>query len=903
VYSVEKSENLHNFVVFCKQHIKGSEKSEAQVFLDRFFKAFGHKGALEAGATYETKVTKGSKNSKIGFADLVWKPRVLIEMKKRGEDLKKHYEQAERYWVRLAPNRPKYTILSNFDEFWIYDFENQVDTPVDIISLEQLPERSGAFNFMEFENQTPVFRNNQVAITDRTARKLGELYQLILERVKRSQSRDLDELKIQRFLLQCVLAMFAEDHGLLPRDLFVSCIQNCLDGASTYDVLGGLFREMNQPGITPSGRFKGVDYFNGGLFSVIHPIELTREELNFLDNCARENWNKIRPSIFGNIFEGAIDPKQRHAHGIHFTSEVDIRQIVRPTISDYWEEKIESASNVGELNSLRMELLSYRVLDPACGSGNFLYVAYQELKRIERKLIDTIAERKKTPLKQLEIGFVALTQFYGIDTNPFAVQLARATMMIARKIAIDKQGFNEPVLPLDTLDNNIICEDALFTDWVKADAIIGNPPFLGGKRMRISLGDEYIDQVFKRFPDVKDSVDLCAYWFRLSHNQLMENGRAGLVGTNSISQGKSRSVSLNYITQNGGYIHEAISTQPWSGEAAVHVSLVNWCKREPTTYHLDNQKVSRINSSLTSTTDVSSAIRLAANQNQCFQGVIPVGKGFIITPQLAQEWMKANSRNQIVLKSLSDATSLAKNPHGKPERWIIDFNDMSLEDASDYALPFEHIKATVKHERDTNRREVTQLNWWKYGEKRPAMRKALTSLSCYFNIPRHSKWFIFIPAQPNWLPGDSTAVVASDNFYILGILTSQAHRLWVKAQSSTLKGDTRYTHNTCFETFPFPQKTSSKVLEQIRVTTHDLHDYRTEQMEKKQWGITQLYNKFFNEPSSQLYKLHAKLDQLVMQAYGFSPDDDILERLLTLNLELAEKEKLGGSVVGAWVPN
>jgi type I restriction-modification system DNA methylase subunit len=900
---VATSESLNNFVFFCRQHIRGYERSEAQVFLDRFFRAFGHKGALEAGATYETRVTKGSKNNKIGFADLVWKPRVLIEMKKRGEDLKKHYEQAERYWVRLAPNRPKYTILSNFDEFWIYDFENQVDTPVDIISLEQLPERAGAFTFMEFENKTPLFNNNQVAITDQTARKLGELYQLIVERVKRTNSGDLDELNIQRFLLQCVLALFSEDHGLLPRDLFISCIQDCLKGASTYDVLGGLFREMNQPGITPVGRYKGVDYFNGGLFSVIHPIELTREELNFLDTCARENWDKIRPSIFGNIFEGAIDQKQRHTYGIHFTSETDIRQIVRPTISDYWEERIEAASTIGELNTLQIELCSYRVLDPACGSGNFLYVAYQELKRLEKKLIDKIAQRRRTPVKQVEMSFVTPLQFYGMDINPFAIQLARATMMIARKIAIDKQGLTEPVLPLDTLDKNIVCQDALFTDWVKADAIIGNPPFLGGKHMRLTLGDDYIDDVFKHFPSVKDSVDFCTYWFRLAHNHLGENGRAGLVGTNSISQGKSRSTSLDYIVRNGGYIHEAISTQPWSGEAAVHVSLVNWCKKEPAVYHLDNQKVTKINSSLRSTTDVSSAVRLSANQNRCFQGVIPVGKGFIVTEQQVKAWLASDKSNQDVLKLFSMGANLAKNLHGLPDRWIIDFNNMSLEDASDYTLPFEHVKSTVKPERDTNRREVTRLNWWKYGEKRPAMRKAIAPLSSYFTVPRVSKWAIFIPALLSWLPGDLNIVVASDDFYILGILTSQVHRLWVKAQSSTLKGDTRYTHNTCFETFPFPQKAGSRLVEEIRATTHELHNYRTEQMEKKQWGITQLYNKFFNEPSSQLYKLHAKLDQLVMQAYGFSCDDDILERLLTLNLELAEKEKRGEPVVGAWAPN
>lgn len=897
------AEKLQNFVYFCKQHIKGDEKGESQTFLNHFFQAFGHEGALQAGATFEKRVSKGSKNDKTGFADLVWKPRVLIEMKKRGEDLNKHYSQVEKYWMRLAPDRPRYAILSNFDEFWIYDFANQVDTPVDTIGLEQLPERGGAFRFMEFENQTPVFRNNQVEVTDRTARKLGELYQLIVERQKRTNPRGFDELKIQRFLLQCVLAMFAEDRELLPRDLFISCVQDCRNGGSTYDVLGGLFREMNQPGITPAGRYKGVDYFNGGLFSTIHPIELTAEELNFLDACAREQWTNIRPSIFGNIFEGAIDPKKRHAHGIHFTSEVDIRQIVRPTISDYWEEKIDAASNIGELNKLQLELQSYRVLDPACGSGNFLYVAYQELKRIEKLLLNKISERRQTPPRQMEMGFVTPLQFYGIDTNPFAVQLARATMMIGRKIAIDKQGLTEPALPLDTLDKNIVCQDALFTEWAKADAIIGNPPFLGGKNMRLTLGDDYINRVFKRFPNVKDSVDFCAYWFRLAHDHLEENGRAGLVGTNSISQGKSRVATLDYITQSGGYIHEAISTQPWSGEAKVHVSLVNWSKQQPKNYHLDNKVVSKINSSLTANIDVSNAKRLSANLNKCFQGMIPVGKGFIVTEEQVNDWTKHDAKNQEVLKLFSMGANLAQNPHGKPERWIIDFDKLSLEDASEYGLPFQHTKTYVKPERDKNRMESRRLKWWQPGGNPQQMRKEIAPLSCSFAVPRVSKWAIFIPAPLNWLPGDLNIVVASDDFYILGILTSKIHRQWVKAQSSTLKSDTRYTNTTCFETFPFPQNPPLKLIEQIRATTHDLHNYRTEQMEKKQWGITQLYNKFFNEPSSQLYKLHAKLDQLVMQAYEFDADDDILEKLLELNLELAQKEKRGESVVGPWAFN
>ncbi len=902
------SDSLQSFVSFCQQHIRGDEKSEAQTFLNRFFQAFGHEGVKEAGAEFEERLKKSSGKGGTGFADLVWRSGkgvagVIIEMKSRGEDLNKHYAQVERYWMRITPNRPRYAILCNFDEFWIFDFENQVDDPVDRIRLEDLPQRAGALSFMRIGGQRPVFRNNQVEITERSARRIGDLYQTIYQRGKRTGFRDFDEEQLQRFLLQCVLAMFAEDRGLLPSDLFVSLVEDCVSGVGTsYDLLGGLFQEMNRSGITPVGRYKGVDYFNGGLFSIVEPIDLTLEELKLLEVCAKENWSNVRPSIFGNIFEGAIDQEKRHAHGIHFTSEVDIRQIVRPTISDYWEERINAASTIGELNGLQMELQAYRVLDPACGSGNFLYVAYQELKRLEKLLIDRIAERRRSDTGQMAMGFVTPLQFFGMDTNSFAVQLARVTMMIARKIAIDKYSLDEPSLPLDTLDGNIVCKDALFSEWVPANAVVGNPPFLGGKHMRIGLGDDYIDRIFDRFSDVKDSVDFCSYWFRLAHDHIGEKGRAGLVATNSISQGKSRRAALDYITQNGGYIHEAISTQPWSGEANVHVSLVNWIKEKPTIYHLNNRCVEQINSSLTSTVDVSKAHRLKANLNQCFQGVIPVGGGFLIPEDIANNWIKQDPKNKDVLKLFSMGANLAKEPHGKPQRWIIDFDNRTLEEVSEYKLPFAHVKKFVKPERERNRELVMREKWWRFKRTNEAMRSALAQIQNCFAVPRVSKWAVFTPFPTTWLPGDKTLVVASDDFYVLGILTSCIHRVWMNAQKSTLEDRTAYTHNTCFETFPFPQNPTSNQVNQIFSISEELHEYRSLEMEKRQWGITKLYNEFFNESASKLRQLHDKLDQLVMKAYGFESSDDILERLLTLNLELAEKEKRGEPVVGPWSP-
>ncbi len=216
--------SLEKFVDYCRQYITGKERKEAQVFLDRFFQAFGHQGVLEAGGRYEEAIKKGSKKGKTGFADLVWKPRVLIEMKKRGESLDKHYAQAFEYWMRLVPDRPRYVILCNFDEFWIFDFDSQIDEPVDIVPLTELKNRASAFNFMELGNRTPVFKNNQVEVTEKAARRMGELFKILQ---KRSKKDSFNELQAQRFILQCVLAMFAQDRGLLPRDLFLCCVKDC----------------------------------------------------------------------------------------------------------------------------------------------------------------------------------------------------------------------------------------------------------------------------------------------------------------------------------------------------------------------------------------------------------------------------------------------------------------------------------------------------------------------------------------------------------------------------------------------------------------------------------------------------------------------------------------------------
>src|SRR6266481_2661107 len=267
---------LREFVLFA-QTLRGDEKSEAQSFLDHFFRALGHAGVIEAGATFEFRVAKkpGSPQLELikgngarpkggkKFADLLWPDRVLIEMKSRGENLEKHYDQAFDYWTHIVPKRPPFVILCNFDEFWIYDFNTQLFDPVDRIKLNELPENISSFNFLLPIWKKPIFGNNWVEVTRKAADHMATVFREIIERGE-------DRQRAQRFILQLLVALVAEDIGLLPREIVTDLLHECADDdGSSYDLVGGLFRQMASPREASGGRFVKVQYFNGGLFAVV----------------------------------------------------------------------------------------------------------------------------------------------------------------------------------------------------------------------------------------------------------------------------------------------------------------------------------------------------------------------------------------------------------------------------------------------------------------------------------------------------------------------------------------------------------------------------------------------------------------------------------------------------------
>ena len=345
----QRRTNLSKFVAWTAQHIRGDEKGEAQIFLDRLFRAFGHEGVKEAGASLEFRIKKRD-NRGTAFADLVWKPRVLIEMKKRGENLVNHYRQAFDYWTRLVPNRPRYVVLSNFDDFWVYDFDTQMDIPVDRVALAELPERCGPLAFLFKIPENPVFGNDHETVTRDAADKLAQCFSHLVDR---GVEREL----AQRFILQMLVALFSEDIGLLDQYTVSRILEDCRGPSDAYDLLGGLFQEMNTPGVTPGGRFKGVSYSNGGLFADPVRLELERPEVQLLKEATRFDWSKVRPEIFGTLFEHSLDQKERHAYGAHFTRAPDIMKIVGPTIIEPWREQIEGAKTLRRLRALQQRIL------------------------------------------------------------------------------------------------------------------------------------------------------------------------------------------------------------------------------------------------------------------------------------------------------------------------------------------------------------------------------------------------------------------------------------------------------------------------------------------------------------------------------------------------------------------
>ena len=778
-----------------------------------------------------------------GWAD-VWKRHCFAwEYKGKHANLDVAFNQLRQY--ALALENPPLLIVSDMVRFRIRtNWTNSVSLTHEF-GLEDIADAATRDKLKWAMSDPERLRpgESRQALTERAAATFAVLAQSLRERGHEPQA-------VAHFVNRLVFCMFAEDVGLLPADMFTRMLQQARRQPEEFAAMAcTLFGAMATGGLVG---FETVAWFNGGLFDDEVALPLEKSEIETTLEAAALDWSEIDPSILGTLFERGLDPDKRSQLGAHYTDRDKIMRIVepvvvRPWIADWESVKEEIVGRLQRATAARSKaartqqrgqaerrlraflerLREFTVLDPACGSGNFLYLALHALKDLEHRV----------QLEAEAMGFqrafpaVGPANVRGIEINAYAAELARVSVWIGEIQWMRRNGFNEsrdPILkPLETIE----CRDAILTpegrepEWPAADAIVGNPPFLGGKLLNTHLGEDYVSQIFKVYAGrVPAEADLVCYWFVKAgdHVDALRAKRVGLVSTNSIRGGANRRALQTAIE--GLPIFEAWSDEPWVVDgAAVRVSMVCFAQPEDESSperRLDGELVDAIHADLTARrgragVDLTGVQRLYRNFGVAFMGDTKGGP-FDVPGEQARGWLREpanpNGRpNSDVLGPWMNGMDVTRRPSDK---WIVDFGwSMVQEEAALYEAPFQHAKDRVYPKRQTNRRESYRENWWRHVEPRQGMWRALEGLSRYIATPTVAKHRLFAWLDARICPDHQLIVIARDDDVTFGILHSRFHEAWSLRLGTWLgKGnDPRYTPTTTFEIFPFPEGLSPDV--------------------------------------------------------------------------------------------
>ena len=895
--------------------------------------------------TFEAGVTKAGGGQ--GFAD-VWKKGFFAwEYKGHHADLTKAYQQLLQYKDSLF--NPPLLVVSDIHRILIHT--NFTNTPKRIVELglDDLLTPTGLAHLRAVFFAPESFRADKT--TEQVTREAAEQFSR-LAALLHLQGHAPE--RVAHFLIRLLFCLFAEDISLLPDRLFTRLVdRGRLHPDAFNHQLAALFTAMAQGGFFGEHEIR---HFNGGLFDSGDAVDLNHEALGILHGVTALDWSAIEPSIIGTLFERSLDPSKRAMLGAHYTSRDDILLIVEPVlmaplrrewdaahaklqaevakreaaIAEWQERKdrsqtaissqiqgINTSSRTAIAQAVRPVLervRAMRVLDPACGSGNFLYLSLRQLMDLEKEIITAATAAGQPP----SFPQVSPAQLFGIEINEYAHELAQATVWIGWIQWLHENGFGAPSEPILKPMDNIRQMDAILTydadgkpvesEWPATDVIVGNPPFLGGKLLRTELTDAYVDTLFQLYDGkVERQADLVCYWFERARVLIEQDRvqRAGLLATNSIRGGANRTV-LERIKQTGD-IFMAWSDRPWILDgAAVRVSMVGFDDGSETARYLDGQTVLTVHADLSASIDLTHAAQLSENAGLAFMGDTKVGP-FDIDSQTAARLLGAtgnpNGRpNGDVIVPWVNGMDITRRPRGM---YIIDFGVGTSEfDSAQYEAPFEYARKHVKPFRAKAKSgDATGIPWWLHQRPRPEMRDAIRRLSRYIITPRVAKHRLFAWLPVMVLPDSATIAIARDDDYFFGVLHSRFHELWSLRMGTWLGvgNDPRYTPTTTFGTFPFPWPPGKEPADDPRVqviaaAARELNEQRERwlnppgaaEAELKKRTLTNLYN----DRPMWLQLAHARLDAAVAAAYGWPAelaDDEILARLLALNLERAGK--------------
>lgn len=733
--------------------------------------------------------------------------------------------------------------------------------------------------------------------------------------------------QVATFVMRCVLTMFAEGVGLLPEPRFALALAS---------------RWLADPSVFPrelEAYWHELHVLHPGLFACAGALPLTRSHLERLLALAATPWADVDPVVLGTLLESALDPAERRRLGAHFTPRPYVERLVRYTLEEPlradWEAvRTDALAARGHRHAARQTTLQFlqklaatRVLDPACGTGNFLCIALETLKRLEAEVLDlhrTFAD----PSEPRDFPAIRISprQLRGIELKPFAREIAELVLWIAAMQWPD-------ATPPRELSTVVLARDALLDGdrparWPDAEFIVGNPPFLGKSRLRACLGDTYVARLRAAYPEVPEGADLVMYWWHRAA-ELLRDGRIrrfGFVTTNSITQIYNRRV-LHRFLHGDPPIHltHAIPDHPWRDPAhgaAVRIAMTVAAPgsgvgrrmhvvadRLPAPHDRAapvefSEELGVIHEDLRVGPHVGMALPLAANRGLAGAGVMLGGRGFIVFPGDPLHDGTPHVRPIVHGRDLLQTSRRAR---------VIDFADMTEAEAM-RASPaaFARVLAHVKPVRERNGRTARRIRYWQFSEIMPATRRAIAGLSRYIVTPETAKHRVFFFVPGGTLPEHPLLAIGIDDAFVLAVLSSRAHLLWALHAGGTLADRPRYNKTICFETFPFPE-CAPDLRAELAALGERLDAVHRELVELPGATITRLYNlltrparAISRSPRDQalvealraahLAELRARLDATVLAAYGFPPDlpdDALLRELVALNLRRAADERAG----------
>lgn len=874
-----------------------NEDADAKPFLEEFFNVFGI--SRKKVATFEHRVKK--LNEQDGYIDLLWKGTMLIEMKSRGKDLSKAYQQARDYLQGLPQHElPRYVLVSDFELFQLHDLEE--DTTIEF-KLSELLSNVQHFGFIAGYQKRTYKEQDPVNI------KAAELMGKFHDKLK---AVGYEGHPLEIYLVRLLFCLFADDTTIFERDIFVDFISQRTneDGSDLASRLSELFFVLNTP---RENRLKNIDeqlnsfpYVNGKLFDeTLPPAAFDSGMRKILLECCSLDWGKISPAIFGSMFQSVKNPVERRNLGAHYTSEKNILKLIKPLFLDaLWEEFETVKGNKNQLIEFHKKISNLKFLDPACGCGNFLVITYRELRLLEIEILRVLYKSGQGFLDVKEIIWLDVDMMYGIECEEFPARIAEVAMWLIdhqMNMAISNEfGQYFVRLPLKKAAT-IINGNALQIDWKtiispeQLSYILGNPPFIG-KNFQTAEQKADILNVYRGRKGY-GNVDYVTCWYIKAAEYIQGTRiKVAFVSTNSISQGEQ--VGLLWDLMFNAFqikIHFAHRTFKWNneakGNAAVHVVIIGFANYDVTEKRLyeyeeikgepHEVKVKNINPYLVEGNNIALLPRSKpiCNVPDMVNGSKVVDGGhLLLSDEEKNELLSKEPLAKKYLKKFIGSDEYINNTY----RWCLWLKDASPEELRLMPLVLERIKK-VKDFRLASKKEATQ----KWATSPSLFIEKRQPLSDYLIMPRvSSENRIYIPIgylSKDIIISDRATALPNASLYVFGVITSLMHMAWMKYACGRLESRYNYSNSIVYNNFPWPENPNEKQIKAIETAAQKVLDARKEFPNS---SLADLYDPLTMPPV--LVKAHNELDKAVDLAYRAQPFTTEAKRMEFL-FELYEK--------------